>query len=82
MSEDGTRYATISSVEDIASGSWGLGAQEMQGSEIHEVAEGVNRHEVPEGVRRYEVPEGTRRHEAQDQQVYEAPGYGSDWRTR
>lgn len=78
MSEDGTRSATISSVEDIASGSWGLSAQEMQGSEIHEVAEGVNRHEVPEGVRRYEVPEGTRRHEAPDQQVYEAPGHGSN----
>jgi hypothetical protein len=75
MSEAETRSATISSIKDITSGSWCLGAQEVQCSEV---AEGVIRHEVPEGVRSYEVPEGTRRYEAPDQQVYEAPGYGSD----
>jgi hypothetical protein len=48
MSETGARSATISSADDIASGSRAHGMHELQGEEVYE---------IPEGTRRYEAPD-------------------------
>ncbi|PMD31605.1 hypothetical protein L207DRAFT_572798 [Hyaloscypha variabilis F] len=48
MSETGARSATISSADDIASGSRAYGMHELQGEEVYE---------IPEGTRRYEAPD-------------------------
>jgi hypothetical protein len=70
MSETGARSATISSADDIASGSWGHGLHEIQGEELYE---------IPENTRIYEAPD-QQRLEASGLNPYNPPGHNPDWR--